>query len=1079
MSDGTTTVVSDAPCVLVVGDSDPADDAMDALAPAFDGGSLLRERTLEGALDRLATREIHCLVCPFASADDGSSSDSPLEELAARTGERPIVAVVDDEDASRALEAGASDVVGRNASEAVLTARVRNAAERERYRLAAANADPRHRSILEHAAAVVWVLDADGDIEYASPAVESRLGYTPTELERTTITRLVHPDDRETVRETIAAVAAAPIGTTERVTGRLGHADGTWQVAALTCTNRFEDPAVEGIVVTRTSSPVTESATDDGARAGVDRLSDAFFTLGPRSEIRYANPAAIRLVTDIADQPIDDDVPTGTVVWDLLPDRLGEALADRIREAETTGSIVEFETPLPDRESRLSVSVHPGDEGVSVYTRERSPDIEAPVASTDRDRLELLEAVVDTLDDGIVVLEGSTVRLANTALLALSEADALVGRDLADLFEDDLAATIRERARSPVVRWMEPAMGELATDAGRPRPVDVSVAPLPDPDRTLCVVRDRRGSRAAALSTIRETVAALRRAETPAPVRAAVTGAVRECADADVAIWYLVDDDRLRPAAVTAATGRAPENEQETIEPPAIDLGDTPLADGLESGEPTVYERAALDDGLARLGLRAEQALAVPIGDHGLVLATSTEPMAFDGLDTDPIETLSDAAVLTLEGLERADTLHTSQHDRERLQTRVERTERVCDAARSLLDASTRETVERRLCEALVSLTPLESASGLELAWVGRTDDSGQRIVPEAWAGRDGEFLESTQVSLDRHTESPTANAAATREPVVLEALDTTEAGRTDGSDAERAWRQHLLERGFQSALSLPLESGALRYGTLTAYAARPSAFDDATRRACEHLATVASEAIGAIETKRALLADRVTELEVVLRDESEPLSSIAGQLDCRIDVRAVIPRSSGGSTMFCSVPKSDADAIHDSVGSLPAVDSVSIVGRGTDETVLEIGLVDATEPSIARTIADHGGVLRSVTPVDDRTRLVIDLGEPVSVRSFLHALEAIHSGTELVARRERDRPPRSTQPFDTLAETVSERQRRTLEAAYHSGFFEWPRTHTGEEVAESLGVSQPTFSRHLRIAQRKLFASLFDEAED
>ncbi|WP_049899945.1 bacterio-opsin activator domain-containing protein [Natrinema sp. J7-1] len=1075
MSDSTATVVHDTLRVLVVGTSDSADDAMTTLAAAFDDGALLRARTLEDALERLAAGAIHCLVCPFASADGGSpATDAPLEKLAARTGERPIVALIDDGDAARALAAGASDVVEPTASDAVLTARVRPAAERERYRLAAPATDARPRSILEHAAAVVWVLDADGEIEYASPAVESRLGYTPTELERTTLTRLVRPADREAVRETLAAVAAAPIGTTERLTCRLGHADGTWQVATLTCTNRLEDPAVEGIVVTRTDAPGVETAINDELRAGLDRLGDALFILGPRREVRYANEAARELVT-AGDRPDDDAVPTGTVIWDLLPDRFGDRLADRLREADTTGEPVAFETALPDRERRLSVTVYPGDDGVSVSAKERPAEPAVPAAS-DRDRRALLEGVVDAIDDGIAVLEGPTVRLANTALLELAEADALVGRDLGDLFDDELAATVRERARSPVVRWMEPVTGELATDVGRPRPVDVSVVPLPASDRTLCVIRDRRGSRAAAVSTVRATVATLRRAGSPGPVRDAVTGAVRECADADVAVWYLVDA-RLRPA--TVATERTPERERDAIEPPAIDPDDAPLADALESGEPTVSEGGHLDDALTRSGLRAEQFLAVPIGDRELVLATSTEPMAFDGLDTAPIETLADAAVLTLEGLERVAALDDCQHDRERLRTRTARAERVREATRSLLDAPTRDAVERRLCEAIVALPSVASAGGIELAWVGHTDDGGQRIVPETWAGRDAEFLEEFRISLDRHTGSPTADAASTREPVVLETLEVADTGRGDGDATERAWRQPLLERGIRSAMSLPLESGALRYGTLTAYATRPSAFDDATRRACEHLAAVAGDAIAAIETKRAFLADRVTELEVVLRDESDPLSSIAARLDRRIDVRAVIPRSAGGSTVFCSVRDADAEGIHEAVGSLPAVDSVSIVGHENGDPVVEIRLAEATAPSIARTVADHGGVLRSVAPVDDRTSVVIDLGEPIDVRSFLRGLEAAHSGTELVARRERERPPRSTRPFETLAESLSERQRRTLEAAYHGGFFEWPREHTGEEVAESLGVSQPTFSRHLRIAQRKLFASVFDAAED
>jgi hypothetical protein len=56
-------------------------------------------------------------------------------------------------------------------------------------------------------------------------------------------------------------------------------------------------------------------------------------------------------------------------------------------------------------------------------------------------------------------------------------------------------------------------------------------------------------------------------------------------------------------------------------------------------------------------------------------------------------------------------------------------------------------------------------------------------------------------------------------------------------------------------------------------------------------------------------------------------------------------------------------------------------------------------------------------------------------------------------------------------------RQLETLQTAYHSGYFEWPRDRTGEEVAEALGITQPTFTGHLRAAERKLRAMLFDDA--
>lgn len=43
-------------------------------------------------------------------------------------------------------------------------------------------------------------------------------------------------------------------------------------------------------------------------------------------------------------------------------------------------------------------------------------------------------------------------------------------------------------------------------------------------------------------------------------------------------------------------------------------------------------------------------------------------------------------------------------------------------------------------------------------------------------------------------------------------------------------------------------------------------------------------------------------------------------------------------------------------------------------------------------------------------------------------------------------------------------------------GYFDWPRTSTGEEIVEMLGVSAPTFVQHLRTAQRNLLGGLYDQ---
>ena len=53
------------------------------------------------------------------------------------------------------------------------------------------------------------------------------------------------------------------------------------------------------------------------------------------------------------------------------------------------------------------------------------------------------------------------------------------------------------------------------------------------------------------------------------------------------------------------------------------------------------------------------------------------------------------------------------------------------------------------------------------------------------------------------------------------------------------------------------------------------------------------------------------------------------------------------------------------------------------------------------------------------------------------------------------------------------------LQAAYHSGYFEWPRGTTAEELADSLGVSAPTLHNHLRKAQGKLLTAFFAEESE
>lgn len=1108
MSDGTAVSVGDIHRVLVVGDSSRIETTMSTLHAAFDPASVVRERTVSAALERLtdADVDVHCIVCEFDPAA-GSGDDRPhLARLADRT-DVPIVAVIDGgaadgSTAERALEAGATDVVGPDDARALVASRVRNVAQRRRPAAdAELERDRRSRALLESSDALVFVLDETGAVTYASPAVESRLGYTSSELERTTLERIVHPDDRGDARETVAAVASAPFGSSDQATIRLSDADGAWRRVDLTCVNRVTDPSIDGIVATVIRIDPLESAAVS-APSALERLTEPFFTLDSDWRLRYANSAATRL--------FDGEPEPGSLVWERFPGHVRETVADRLREASAIGSVVSFDVALDDR--RFEMTAYPDETGLSVLARPVRPGIAAvgrdgalgERAGDEDDRLALLESTIDALEDGVAVLEGSTIRLANATLFELTGATTLVDRDVDALFDDALAATVRERARSPVVRWMEPIRGDLEiegeSEGGETVPVDVIVTPLPDDDRdrTLCTVRDRRRSAAASLTALCRTIAALRDADSRPTVHRAVVDGIRACADAELAAWYLLDEDALRPAAAATADGDG----QPSVELPPIDRRGLGVEDALEIDAATVYDRSTLEPLLARAGIRAERVLAVPVGDHGVVLATSSEPMAFEALDLEPTTALAGAALVALDRLASRSQVRDCRRNRARLAALVTRSDRVRDVERGLLTASTRDAVERRLCEGVHSLTVDDGGSdetgddpaaerdadAIELAWVGRVATGSETVSAGAWVGRDGDVLESVSIPVDPTADDPTGRTAARRDATVVADLGSVASADRDATGL----RHRLRERGFRSALCVPIEHGEFQYGVLTAYATRPAAFDDRLRSTVEHLARVAGYAIGALERKRALLADTVAELEVVVRDESEPLSAIARRVDARIDVRSVVPRSSGGSTVYCTIGEADGETIRSAVEAIDAVDSIRFVGDGADErgdgtdsdsrgdrdretpSPIELRLSDS---SVTETLAEYGGVLRSITPAEGRARLVIDLSSTVDVRSFVQTIDRAHPGTELVARRERDRSVPAARAFDIeLRERLSDRQLRTLEAAYYGGFFDWPRESTGEDVAESIGVSQPTFSRHLRKAQRKLFELLFDE---
>ncbi|TAL22478.1 MAG: PAS domain S-box protein, partial [Frankiales bacterium] len=102
-------------------------------------------------------------------------------------------------------------------------------------------------AVVDHAADWVFVIDATGRLLFISDTLASTLGYRPAALVGSDGWKLVHPDDRSTVR----AAVEATVDTGERsedVVFRVLDRGGSWRWVEHTFTNRLADPDIAGIV---------------------------------------------------------------------------------------------------------------------------------------------------------------------------------------------------------------------------------------------------------------------------------------------------------------------------------------------------------------------------------------------------------------------------------------------------------------------------------------------------------------------------------------------------------------------------------------------------------------------------------------------------------------------------------------------------------------------------------------------------------------------------------------------------------------------------------------------------------------
>lgn len=759
----------------------------------------------------------------------------------------------------------------------------------------------------------------------------------------------------------------------------------------------------------------------------LDGVGEAVVALDGDGRVTYANATA----ADLLERPASDLVGCDPFGGDSPV--AGTEVAARCRAALETGERDEFEAYCEPLDAWLAVRAVPVEQGSVVYLRDVTDD--RANARAVRLQEQRLRAVFESTSDAIMIKdrEGRYQLVNRAAARALdrSKSDVL-GRTDRELFGPEVGERMWERERAVLDRERAVTYEETLPTADGERVYETTRVPYYGPDGdlagTIGVCRDVTDRKA------RERE--LRRYEMLVETSPDAMFAL----DADLEVTLVSE-------AAGELTGYGRESLVGVRVPELQDWG--------------IFDEDDLDDALDHLRDLVD-------GDREFLKVEVTQ---YDA-DGDRIEAEYHMASVPddvdgeggVVGTIRDITDHKRQarrirRQRDELDTLNRINALVHEIIQGLLGATSREEIERTVCSRLADSDLYRNA------WIADRDDGD--ITVRAGVGDDDYFdaIEAADVS-----GGGVDAALSTGESMVADDLVGDER-------VPEFVREEAVDRNYGSCIVVPVTHADATYGALVVNATRPDAFSDRERAAFEVLGETAGFAVDAVQNRQLLLGDNLVEYEFRVSDSDAFLFRLSERLDCTCTLEWTVPAADDRALHYVTVSGADPDDVLDAAADADAVLDARMLGEGDrDDALFEIEFPDSATAALLRAGANPVEVV-----LDSGTaNVVVEAPPSVDAGTVVDAFVASPEDTELVAKREVERPARPARTArdfrDELVDRLTDRQRAALRAAYHGGYFDWPRESTAEEVADSLGVASATLHYHLRHAQRALLGAFLDE---
>jgi PAS domain S-box-containing protein len=165
-----------------------------------------------------------------------------------------VSGTIGEQAAIESLKAGATDYLLKQQPERLPSAvrrAVQEAGERQARRAGEAELLRREkyfRALTENSLDVLWILNREGTLTYASPSVQYVMGYAPQELIGKNALANVHFDDLPRAREAFQIAVEDPTHTV-KLEIRYQRKDGFWRYFEIVGQSRLDDPEIAGLVI--------------------------------------------------------------------------------------------------------------------------------------------------------------------------------------------------------------------------------------------------------------------------------------------------------------------------------------------------------------------------------------------------------------------------------------------------------------------------------------------------------------------------------------------------------------------------------------------------------------------------------------------------------------------------------------------------------------------------------------------------------------------------------------------------------------------------------------------------------------